>query len=432
METTSPVRTRYRWVICGLLLAAVAINYTHRQMIGLLKDPLSQAMGWDENGYADAVMAFQAAYALGYLVWGRILDKVGARIGYTAAFTLWTLAHMLTGAVTGSAQFILTRVGLGLGEAGSFPSSLKAVAEWFPQKERALAVGVFNAGSNIGAILAPLLIPLIALSGVSFGHVRLAGLDMGWRGAFWLTGAASLIWGVVWWAVYRRPAEHKRVNAAELAYIDSDPADPAVKVSWLKLLGLRQTWAFAAAKFLTDPIWWLWLFWLPDFFKKTYGLDLQSFGPPVVVVYLMSDVGSVAGGWLSSFLLARGLSVNVARKTTLFAFGLLALPVLFAQGETSLWGAVLIIGVAAAAHQAFSANLLTLPSDLVPRAAVGSVIGVGGMAGALGGMIFSKLVGLILDATHNYAIIFMIAAFAYLAAFVIIHLISPRLTRAQL
>jgi len=430
---TPEPRSRYRWMICGLLLAAIAINYTHRQMIGILKDPLSAEMGWDENDYAGMVMAFQAAYALGYVAWGRILDRIGARIGYTIAFVVWTLAHMLTGAVTTSAQFMVTRLALGLGESGSFPSSLKAVAEWFPQKERALAAGIFNAGSNIGAILAPLLVPMIALSAVSFnfGHegLNLPGLGWGWRGAFYLTGAVSLIWAVVWWMVYRRPSEHAKVNAAELAHINSDVADTVEKVSWFKLLALRETWAFALAKFLTDPIWWLWLFWLPDFFKKTYGLDLKTFGPPVIAVYLLSDVGSVAGGWMSSFLLKRGLSVNVARKATLLVFALMALPVLLAQGVTNLWVAVLIIGIAAAAHQAFSANVLTLPSDLVPRAAVGSVIGIGGMAGAIGGMFFSKFVGFILDTTHNYSIIFMMAAGAYLVAFVVIHLLSPKLQR---
>jgi ACS family hexuronate transporter-like MFS transporter len=430
---TPEARTRYRWVICGLLLAAIAINYTHRQMIGILKDPLSAEMGWDEQGYADVVFWFQAAYALGYLAWGRILDKIGARIGYTIAFSLWTVAHMLTGAVTSGLQFTLARVALGLGESGSFPSSLKAVTEWFPQKERALAAGIFNAGSNIGAIIAPLIVPLIALSAVSFnfGHegLNLPGLGWGWRGAFYLTGAVSLIWAVVWWMVYRRPSEHAKINAAELAHIHSDQTDTVEKVSWFKLLFIRETWTFAIAKFLTDPVWWLWLFWLPDFFQKNYGLDLKTFGPPVVAVYLLSDVGSVAGGWLSSFLLKRGLSVNVARKATLFVFALLALPVLFAQGASNLWVAVLIIGLAAAAHQAFSANVLTLPSDLVPRAAVGSVIGIGGMAGAIGGMFFSKFVGYILDKTHNYSIIFMMAAGAYLLAFVVIHLLSPRLAR---
>jgi len=436
METTTGIpeaRSRYRWVICGLLLAAIAINYTHRQMIGILKDPLSAEMGWDEKGYADVVFWFQAAYALGYLAWGRILDRIGARIGYTVAFSLWTVAHMLTGAVTTGLQFTLARVALGLGESGSFPSSLKAVTEWFPQKERALAAGIFNAGSNIGAIIAPLIVPLIALSAVSFnfGHegLNLPGLGWGWRGAFYLTGAVSLIWAVVWWMVYRRPSEHPKINAAELAHIHSDQTDTVEKVSWVKLLFIRETWTFAIAKFLTDPVWWLWLFWLPDFFQKNYGLDLKTFGPPVVAVYLLSDVGSVAGGWLSSFLLKRGLSVNVARKATLFVFALLALPVLFASGVSNLWVAVLIIGLAAAAHQAFSANVLTLPSDLVPRAAVGSVIGIGGMAGAIGGMFFSKFVGFILDKTHNYSIIFMMAAGAYLVAFVVIHLLSPKLQR---
>lgn len=425
----------YRWVICGMLLAAIAINYVHRQIVGVLKDPLSAEFGWNEEGYANIVFWFQAAYALGYVAWGRILDRFGARIGYTIAFTLWTIAHIFTGAVTSGLQLIFARIALGLGESGSFPSSIKAVTEWFPQKERALAAGVFNAGSNIGAIIAPIVVPLITVASVTlnFGPngITLPGLDLGWRWGFYVTGAVSLLWAVAWWAIYRRPTEHPKVNAAELALIQSDPADHVEKVAWTKLLFVKETWVFALAKFLIDPIWWLWLFWLPDFFKKSYGLDLKTFGPPIVAVYLLSDVGSVAGGWLSSFLLKRGLSVNVARKATLFIFALMALPVLLAQGVHSLWLAVLIIGVAAAAHQAFSANIYTLPSDLFPRSAVGSVIGIGGMCGAIGGMFMSKFVGFILDKTHNYSIIFIIAAFAYLAAFLVVHFLSPKLKRNE-
>ena len=423
----------YRWVICTLLLAAIAINYVQRQTIAGLKEPLSHEFGWDENGYAWVVFWFQAAYALGYVAWGRILDKVGARVGYTVAFSIWTVAHMLTGAVTSGFQFILARAALGIGESGAFPSSLKAVTEWFPQRERALAAGIFNAGSNIGAIIAPLAVPMIALAAVNmnFGPVALhmSGLGWGWRGAFYLTGAVSLIWVVVWWLVYRRPSEHPKVGAAELALIQSDPADKVTQVPWLKLLFVKETWVFALAKFLIDPVWWLYLFWLPDFLHKRYGLDIASFGPPIVAIYLLSDIGSVAGGWLSSTLLKRGLSVNVARKTTLFVFALMVLPMLFAQGVHDLWLAVLIIGLAAAAHQAFSANVYTLPSDLFPRAAVGSVIGIGGMAGAIGGMFMSKFVGFILETTHSYGIIFAMAAFAYLVAFGVIHLLSPRLQR---
>ena len=423
----------YRWLICTLLLAAIAINYVQRQTIAGLKEPLSHEFGWDENGYANVVFWFQAAYALGYVAWGRILDKVGARVGYSVAFTIWTLAHTLTGAVTSGFQFILARAALGIGESGAFPSSVKAVTEWFPQRERALATGIFNAGSNIGAIIAPLAVPMIALATVnmnfgSFG-LHMSGLGWGWRGAFYLTGVVSLIWVAVWWLVYRRPAEHPKVGAAELALIQSDPADKVTQVPWLKLLFIKETWVFALAKFLIDPIWWLYLFWLPDFMHKRYGLDIASFGPPIVAIYLLSDIGSVAGGWLSSTLIKRGLSVNAARKITLFVFALMVLPMLFAQGVHDLWVAVLIIGLAAAAHQAFSANVYTLPSDLFPRSAVGSVIGIGGMAGAIGGMFMSKFVGFILETTHSYGIIFAIAAFTYLVAFAAIHLLSPRLQR---
>ncbi len=432
----------YRWVICGLLLAAIAINYVHRQTIAGLKDPLSKEFGWDENGYANVVFWFQAAYAAGYLAWGRILDRIGARLGYTIAFTLWTTAHILTGAVTSAFQFTLARVALGLGESGSFPSSIKAVTEWFPQKERAFAAGVFNAGSNIGAIIAPLIVPMIALGTVNmnFGSLGLhmSGLGWGWRGAFFLTGGASLIWAVVWWLVYRRPTEHVRVGAAELTLIQSDPADHVDKVPWVRLLLVKETWVYAGAKFLIDPIWWLYLFWLPDFFKKAYGLDIGSFGPPIVAIYLLSDIGSITGGWMSSFLIKLGITVNMARKATLFVFALCVLPMLFAQGIHNLWEAVGIIGLAAAAHQAFSANVYTLPSDLFPRSAVGSVIGIGGTAGAIGGMMMSKFVGWILqaakDAGHEssgYAVIFSIAAFTYLVAFAFVHLMSPKLKRNE-
>ncbi len=421
--------TIYRWVICGLLLTAMIINYTHRQMFAVLKGTLSEDLGWNENTYADIVFWFQCAYAIGYVSFGRIIDKIGARAGYAIAFVIWTVAHTLTGAVANLSQFIIARFALGIGESGSFPSSLKAIAEWFPQKERALAAGVFNAGSNLGAIVAPWLIPIITLA-PTLEHPGYLG--WGWRGAFIATGVASMIWVVLWLAVYRRPSEHKGINAAERDLILSDPADITVKFSWFKLLFVKETWVYAGAKFLIDPIWWLYLFWLPDFLSKTYHLDLKTFGPPLIVIYLMSDVGSIAGGWMSSLLIKMGVTVNVARKSTLFIFALMVLPMLFASHLSNLWMAVLVIGVATAAHQAFSANVYTLPSDLFPKAAVGSVIGIGGMVGAIGGMFMSKFVGFILETTHSYTLIFAIAAFAYLVAFAFIHLMTPHLKRNHL
>lgn len=428
--------SNYRWVIVGLLLMAIIINYTHRQTLSVLKETLSKELGWDENGYADVVFWFQGAYAIAYLAWGKILDKIGARAGYTIAFLLWTVSHTLTGMVTTAIQFNWARAALGLGEAGAFPSSIKAITEWFPQKERALATGIFNAGSNVGALIAPFAVPLIAVAMLNIplggdNVVHIPGLGLGWRYAFYIIGGASLIWAVFWFAMYRdKPRQHPKANAAEVALIESDPPDVVEKVGWLKLLTIKETWMFAVAKFLIDPIWWLWLFWLPDFLHKKYGLDITSFGLPIVAIYLISDIGSIAGGWLSSTLIKSGLSVNVARKTTLFVAAICVLPIFFAQNITGLWTAVLVVGLATAAHQAFSANVYTLPSDLFPRSAVGSVIGIGGFCGGIGGMFMAKFVGFILQTTGSYSLIFAIASFTYLVAFCWIHFMSRHLKPA--
>ncbi|WP_367347931.1 MFS transporter [Sphingobium yanoikuyae] len=406
--------SRYRWLICGLLFAATAINYVDRQMIGVLKPVLQAELGWRESDYANIVFWFQCAYALGFLAMGRFMDRVGARIGYAAAFTFWTLAHAAHGLVSGIAQFIAVRFALGIGEAGNFPAGLKVVAEWFPQKERALAIGLFNAGANVGAIATPLIVPAITIA-------------YGWRAAFIVTGVASLVWVAAWLLIYRRPEDHRRVTPCELAYIRSDPVRASAPISWSRLFTIRQTWAYALPKFCIDPIWWMFLFWLPDFLGKRYGLDLKSFGPPLVVIYLMSDAGSVLGGWASSRLIARGWSVNAARKATLLACALAVLPVVTVQSIDNLWAAVLLIGLATAGHQAFSANILTLPSDLFPRAAIGSVVGIGGTAGAIGGMLIAQFVGYVLDMTGSYALIFAVAGSAYLVALALLHIISPRL-----
>ncbi len=406
-------------MICGLLFAATAINYVDRQMIGVLKPVIQSDLGWTEGQYADIVFWFQAAYAVGFLVVGRFVDAVGARIGYAAAFTLWTVAHVAHGFVRSVTGFAFVRFGLGLGESGNFPAGLKAVAEWFPQRERALAVGIFNAGANVGAIVTPLLVPAIALG-------------WGWRAAFIVTGGFSVIWLVAWLSLYRDPGAHRRVSEAELAHIRSDPYQPAGRTPWLRLFGVRETWAYAIPKFLTDPIWWMFLFWLPDFLGKRYGLDLKSFGPPLVVIYVMSDLGSIIGGWSSSRLIRAGRSANAARKLTMLGCAILATPIVFVQNVDSLWIAVLLIGLATAAHQAFSANLLTLPSDLFPKTALGSVVGIGGMAGAVGGMLIAKFVGYVLDLSNSYAPIFAVAGSAYLLALLSLHIVSPRLAPARL
>lgn len=409
----------YRWLICGLLFAAMVINYVDRQMLGVLKPTLSSEFGWSETNYADIIFWFQASYAVSYLIFGRFIDRIGARWGFGLAFLLWQIAHMAHAGVRSLTSMIAVRVLLGIGEGGGFPGGIKAVAEWFPKKERAFATGLFNAGTNIGAIVTPLVVPVLVLS-------------FGWQAAFIVTGLAGLVWLPVWLLVYRRPREHKGVAPAELAWIEQDPADPVEKIGWLRLLGIRETWAYALGKFLIDPIWWMFLFWLPDFLAKRYGLDLKSFGPPLVCIYLLSDIGSIGGGWLSSTMMKRGLSLNAARKTAMLICALLATPVAFAAFANNLWIAVLIIGVATAAHQGFSANLYTLPSDVFPRSAVGSVVGIGGMLGAIGGMAMAKYAGWVLDRLGTYTPIFIVAASAYLLALGVVHLLTPKMAPAKL
>ncbi len=425
-ESGEPVVTRvsarighYRWVICALLFFAATINYIDRQVIGILKPTLQGEIGWTEVEYSWIVFSFQTAYAIGLLVVGRLMDWIGTRKGFSIAIVFWSLAamgHALARSVMG---FSLARFLLGLGEAGNFPASIKTVAEWFPKKERALATGVFNAGTNVGALVTPLVVPWITLA-------------LGWRWAFILTGLIGFVWLIFWLAFYRRPEEHPKLTKAELYYIQSDPPDPPGKTPWAKLFPHRQTWAFAIGKFMTDPIWWLYLFWLPDFLHKQHGLGLKDFGLPLVVIYLIADVGSIGGGWLSSALIHRGWSVNRGRKTAMLICALCVVPIMFASQTSNLWVAVILIGLAAAAHQGWSANIFTIASDTFPRQAVGSVVGIGGMAGAIGGMMIARLVGEILERTGSYVPIFIIAGSAYLVALLIIHLLAPRLDPVNL
>jgi ACS family hexuronate transporter-like MFS transporter len=405
---------RYRWVIVTLLFVAMVINYVDRQTIGILKSDLSKEFGWSEGDYADLVFYFQLSYAVAYMAWGKIMDKIGARWGFGIAFLIWQVAHIAHAGARGLTGFIFARMALGLGEGGGFPGGIKAVAEWFPKKERAFATGIFNAGTNIGAIVTPLVVPAIVLA-------------WGWQMAFIVTGVVGLVWLPIWLIMYRSPRDHKKVGAAELAHIEQDEADPVEKIPWVKLLTKRETWAYAIGKFLIDPIWWMFLFWLPDFLGKRYGLDLKTFGPPLIAIYLLSDVGSVGGGWMSSKFMGMGWSINKARKITMLICALLAVPVMFASYADSVWLAVLIIGVATAAHQGFSANLYTLPSDVFPRAAVGSVVGIGGMLGAVGGMVFSKYIGKVLEEIGTYTPIFIIAGSAYLVALLVVHLLTPKM-----
>ncbi len=419
-ESVAPaVRTGHvRWTVVALLFAAMVFNYVDRQMLAVLKPTLAAELQWSETDYARIVFWFQAAYAASYLAFGRIVDHVGARVGFGLAYLIWSAAQMAHGLAGSVRDFIFARIALGIGEGGAYPAGLAAVAQWFPKQERAFATGLFNAGVNIGAIVTPLLVPAIVLA-------------YGWRAAFVIVGAFTGLWLIAWLVFYRRPADHKRLSAGERAWIESDPPDAVTKVPWRRVIMKRETWAYAVGKFCIDPIWWMFLFWLPDFLAKRHGLDLKTFGPPLVAIYLMSDAGNVIGGWASSALIKRGWSINAARKTTMFVCALCALPVAFAMYADNLWVAVGIIGLATAAHQAFSVNLFTLPSDMFPRAAVGSVVGVGGMCGALGGMAMAPAVGWVLEEIGVYTPIFLVAAFAYLVALAAIHLLTPKLAPVQ-
>jgi MFS transporter, ACS family, hexuronate transporter len=404
----------FRWVICALLLAGTTKNYMDRQVLGLLKPMLQHDLGWNEIDYSNLVFAFQAAYALGMVLVGRLIDRVGTRVGYSLTMAFWSLAAMVHAFVGSLFGFAAARFALGFGEAGVFPASLKAAAEWFPKKDRALAAGIFNSGTSIGAIITPLIVPPIALY-------------WGWRWAFVVTGALGFLWLVFWLLLYRKPEEHPRVNAGELAYIRSDPSPAVTKFPWKRLIGYRQTWAFAGTKFITDPIWWFYLFWVPDFLHRVHGLTLAQSSLPIVAIYLISDVGSMAGGWLSSAMIHRGSSVNAARKTTFLICSVCVLPIVFAYRMESLWGAVALIGLAAAAHQGFSANLFTLPSDMFPSEAVGSVVGIGGMAGAIGGMLIAKVVGYALQWTGSYMVPFFMAGVAYPLGLLVMQILAPKL-----
>ncbi len=408
-----------RWVICALLFFATTINYIDRQVIGILKPTLQNELGWSEIDYGMIVFWFQAAYAIGLLACGPIIDKVGSKLGYAAAITVWSLAALVHAFVRSPGGFAAARFALGLGESANFPAAIKSVAEWFPKKERALAAGILNAGANVGAIATPIVVPLIAL-------------NYGWQAAFFITGLLGFIWLAAWLAFYRAPEKHPRITPQELAYITSDQENHAgtATIPWRQLFRRRATWAFVLAKFLTDPVWYLFLFWLPDFFAKRHGLDLKTFGPPLIAVYLLADVGSIGGGWLSSALIKRGYSVNAGRKRALLASAILVTPIVFASTVSSLFSAVAIIGVAAAAHQGWSSNLYTMVSDTFPRTSVASVMGIGGAAGAVGGMIMARYVGQVLETVGSYVPVFLWAGSAYLIALLLVHLLVPNLETA--
>jgi MFS transporter, ACS family, hexuronate transporter len=405
--------SQYRWRICALLFFATTINYIDRQVIGLLKPTLMHDLHWDENAFANIQVAFQAAYAVGYAGGGWVIDRIGTRLGYAAAVLGWSLAAMGHTFARTALSFGVARSGLGLAEGGNFPAAIKTVSEWFPKKERALVTGIFNSGCNIAVMLTPLFVPPIAKR-------------WGWPYAFLVTGALGLVWLVAWSVMYRNPQEHPRVSAAELALIQNDPPDPAVKLSWVELLRHRQTWAFTAGIVLVSPVWWFYLFWVPGFLHDKYGLNLNDFGKPLVTIYFIASFGSIAGGWLSSWLLKRGWSLNAARKTAMLACAVCVVPVFMAATTANLWLATILIGIAAAAHQGFSANLYTLVSDTAPRFAVSSIVGIGGAASAIAGMFAAKATGYVLEWTHSYVFLFGGASMAYLVAVLVMHLLNPR------
>jgi ACS family hexuronate transporter-like MFS transporter len=405
---------RVRWTICFVLFLAATINYVDRHVIALLKPLLARDFQVGDVAYAHVITAFQIAYALGMLAMGRVLDAIGTRRGFALAATIWGVAAMGHALVASALGFAMARLALGFGEAGMFPAAVKTIAEWFPRKERALATGLFNAGTTVGAIVTPLVVPpIVAASGP--------------RVAFLLTGALALSWVALWLGVYAPAQEHPRVTARELEHIRSGPVEVSAPVPWRVLLGRRQLWAFAAGKLLTDPFWWLYLFWVPDFLHREHGLELGQMAVPLASIYLLSGAGSVAGGWLSSHLLARGFSVNRARKTAMLVFAALVAPIALAARAESPWTAALCIGLATAGHQGFSANLFTLASDLFPERAVGSAVGLGGMAGAVSGVILAEVVGRVLQRSGSYGVLFVLPPLAYVAAIGVIQLLSPRL-----
>lgn len=404
---------RHRWWICALLLAATTINYMDRQLIGVLKPLLQQELGWSETDYGNIVLAFQASYGIGLLLAGRALDRVGTRLGFPIAVALWSLAAMSHALARGVHGFVIARFGLGLGEAAHFPAAIKTVAEWFPDSERALATGIFNAGATLGALATPLVVPLIV-----------AGF--GWQAAFVVVGGLGFVWIACW------AGTHLWLRARHGVTSPLAPVEAARQPTrWRDLLRYRATWAFALGKFLTDPIWWLYLFWLPDFFSRTFHMDLKGLSLPTAAVYVAAGVGSIFGGALSSVLIKRGASIDRGRKVAMLVCALAVTPVWLAPWVTDIWAAVALIGLAAAAHQGWSANLLTLVSDAFPRSTVSSVAGLGGMFGAVGGMLIAWTVAQILQLSGSYVWVFAIAGGAYLVALLAIHLLVPRLQRVE-
>jgi ACS family hexuronate transporter-like MFS transporter len=420
---------RYRWLICLLLFAATTINYLDRQILGLLKPGLEKTFSWTETDYSRIVMAFTACYALGQLFYGRILDKIGTKIGYTISVTVWSIAAMLHATVSSTFGFGAIRAVLGLGESGNYPAGVKTVAEWFPKRERAFAIGIFDSGSNIGACVGPILVPWLLAA-------------YSWQMAFVVTGSLGFIWLICWLYFYEVPARQKRLSKAEFDYIQQEEAgeaDNQPTVSWGRLLRLKQTWAFIAGKFFTDPIWFFFLFWLPSYFNSHFQLDLKTPSLPLVLVYTGTMIGSLGGGYLSSWLIKKGWPVYKARKTALLVAAFCVIPIIATRYTTDMWLVVALISLSVAANQAWSANIFTLVPDMFPKRAISSVVGLGGMAGAIGSVLFPLFIGFILDFYKNtgnivagYNIIFLICGSSFLVAWLVIHLLIPRMEKAPL
>ncbi len=427
-SSTAAITSRYRWTVCALLFFATTVNYIDRQILSLIKEILDKELLWTNEQFGMVNSAFQGAYGIGLLIFGWFIDKHGTKIGYGVSIAAWSVAAMGHALVNSVGGFLGARIALGLGEGGNFPSAIKSVALWFPKKERALATSIFNSGTNVGAIIAPAIVPWIAFT-------------YGWHMAFIAAGAAGFLWLFFWIPMYNVPEKIRKVSQSELDHILSDRDENHTeqgKISWGSLLRYKQTWAFVIAKFLTDPIWWFFLIWLPDFFKQTRGLDIKKSWVHLVTIYVIVTVLSIIGGWVTGYMTKTGWTVTRARKTGMFIFALLVIPI-YATTTVGDWTAVLLIGLAGAAHQAWSANLFTTVSDTFPKRAIASVTGIGGMAGALGGMIFPVVTGKLLDIfkasgdiTAGYAILFSICAFIYLFAFGINHLLAPRFEQFEM
>ncbi|MBS1662178.1 MAG: MFS transporter [Bacteroidetes bacterium] len=427
----------YRWIVVVLLFFATSINYIDRQIIGLLKPILEKQFHWTETDYGRIIMAFSITYAAGLLFFGRMIDRIGTKAGYTLSIILWSCAGMLHALIKTTTGFILARGFLGIGESGNFPAAIKAIAEWFPQKQRALATGLFNSGSSIGAVIAPIIVPLILAA-------------FGWQMAFVITGLLGFIWLIFWLTFYEIPQRKKNLSPQELEFITQDGPEPTPAatspaqnanqpIKWIKLLTFRQTWSFIVGKFLTDPIWWFFLFWLPSYFSSTFSLDLSKPSLQLGTIYLATTIGSIGGGFLSSRLIRNNWPVFKARKTTLLLAAFCVLPIVFAKNVHNSWSAVALISLAAAAHNAWSANIFTIVSDMFPKHALSSVTGIGGMAGSVGGILFPILAGYLLDfyklqghIVTGYNILFTICGFVYLLAWLIIHFLTPKMKKVSL